>query len=613
MAHKTPLLQRGDRGDLNKIVLSYNYHMLTSNQLRQKYIDFYVSKGHKQIPSSPVVPENDPSVLYTTAGMHPLVPNLLGQPHPSGNRLANSQKCVRTDDIDEVGDPFHHTFFEMLGHWSLGDYYKKEAIAFSFEFFTRVLNLDANRLSVTCFAGDSDAPKDEESASAWQSAGIPRERIFFLGKKDNWWGPAGTTGPCGPDSEVFFDTTQKPCSSDCQPGCSCGRFCELGNDVFMQYNKTSEGKFEKLPRPNVDNGTGLERNLAIVNGFIDDYLTDLWQPAIQQLEKISGKKYSEKTSDFRIIVDHLRAVVFILTDGVQPSNKERGYILRRLIRRVAVKLNSLSVDTVSSANLICELFINQMSSVYPELLKVKDQTLHSVTDEMVRFTKTLDKGLREFNKLQDIDGKIAFDLFQTYGFPLELTLELSAKKDKVVDKDQFALEFKKHQDLSRTASKGMFKGGLQDQSETVTKYHTATHLLHKALRITLGDHIQQKGSNITSERLRFDFSHSEKLTPEQIQLIEQEINLKISDNLPVTRIEMPKSDALAQGALAFFPEKYPEITSVYTIGDAVHWYSKELCGGPHVTSTGVIGKIKIIKEESAGAGVRRIYAKIDTK
>jgi len=613
VAHKTPLLQRGDRGDLNKIVLSYNYHMLTSNQLRQKYIDFYVSKGHKQIPSSPVVPENDPSVLYTTAGMHPLVPNLLGQPHPSGNRLANSQKCVRTDDIDEVGDPFHHTFFEMLGHWSLGDYYKKEAIAFSFEFFTRVLNLDANRLSVTCFAGDSDAPKDEESASAWQSAGIPRERIFFLGKKDNWWGPAGTTGPCGPDSEVFFDTTQKPCSSDCQPGCSCGRFCELGNDVFMQYNKTSEGKFEKLPRPNVDNGTGLERNLAIVNGFIDDYLTDLWQPAIQQLEKISGKKYSEKTSDFRIIVDHLRAVVFILTDGVQPSNKERGYILRRLIRRVAVKLNSLSVDTVSSANLICELFINQMSSVYPELLKVKDQTLHSVTDEMVRFTKTLDKGLREFNKLQDIDGKIAFDLFQTYGFPLELTLELSAKKDKVVDKDQFALEFKKHQDLSRTASKGMFKGGLQDQSETVTKYHTATHLLHKALRITLGDHIQQKGSNITSERLRFDFSHSEKLTPEQIQLIEQEINLKISDNLPVTRIEMPKSDALAQGALAFFPEKYPEITSVYTIGDAVHWYSKELCGGPHVTSTGVIGKIKIIKEESAGAGVRRIYAKIDTK
>ena len=586
--------------------------MLTGNELRQKYLDFFVRKGHAVIPSAPLVPENDPSVLYTTAGMHPLVPYLLGQPHPLGKRLVNVQKCVRTNDIEEVGDAFHHTFFEMLGHWSLGDYSKKEAIAYTYEFLTKEMKYDPVSLCTTCFKGDADAPKDTESAEAWRSLGIPEERIFFLDKKENWWGPAGLTGPCGPDSEVFVNTNQKTCSHGCRPGCSCSRYCEIGNDVFMQYNKTSEGKYEKLSQLNIDNGTGLERNLALVNGFTDDYLTDLWQPAIKSLEKQTKFSYQEKTTEFRIISDHLRAAVFIIADGVVPANKERGYVLRRLIRRAALKLHDLKTDSLTFSSDIADIFINLMSPVYPEVGVEKDLIKNTISDEIGKFLKTLDRGLKEFNKLKQIDGKAAFDLFQTFGFPWELTVEIAKQKEQEINRSEFEAEFKKHQELSRTASSGMFKGGLHDQSDIVVKYHTATHLLHKALRTVLGPHVQQKGSNITAERLRFDFSHPEKLTSEQIQQVESMVNEKIKDDLPVTRQELPKNEALKQGALAFFVEKYPDIVSVYTVGSKNNWYSKELCGGPHVGSTGEIGRIKIVKEESAGSGIRRLYARINS-
>lgn len=584
--------------------------MVTANEIRSKYLRFFASRGHKIIPSAPLVPENDPTVLFTTAGMHPLVPYLLGQPHPLGKRLVDYQKIVRTDDIEEVGDTFHHTFFEMLGNWSLGDYFKKEAITWSYEFLERELKIDMNRLYITCFAGDVDAPKDEESAAIWQSLGIPKERIYFYGKKDNWWGPAGQTGPCGPDTEMHYDTTQKPCGPDCKPGCSCGRFNEIWNDVFMQYNKTADGKFEKLVQPNVDTGMGLERTSAVLNGFEDNYLTDLWQPIIQSIAKVSGKKYEDHKKLFRIIADHLRAAVFIVSDGVEPSNKERGYILRRLIRRAALQLKNLGTHPSSSFLPVVTSIIDTMKPYY-EYLNL-DSVSPVISTEIQKFATTLDKGLREFNKLTVVDGKVAFDLFQTYGFPWELTVELAKEKGQNIDKQEFAAQFQKHQELSRTASAGMFKGGLQDKSDTVVKYHTATHLLHQALRDVLGSHVSQKGSNITAERLRFDFSHSAKLTPEELSRVENEINKKIQEDLPVTRVEMPKAQALAEGALAFFPEKYPDITSVYSIGNpsagSGQVYSKELCGGPHVNHTGEIGKIKLTREESAGAGIRRIYA-----
>lgn len=579
--------------------------MVTANEIRQKYLDFFQKRGHVEIPSAPLVPENDPSVLFTTAGMHPLVPYLLGQPHAAGKRLVDIQKCLRTDDIDEVGDTIHHTFFEMLGNWSLGDYFKKEAIAWSYEFLTKELNLDPDRIYITCFAGDQDAPKDTESAEIWKSVGIPDERIFFYPKKDNWWGPAGTTGPCGPDTEMHYDMTQKPHGSDCQPGCSCGRFSEIWNDVFMQYNKNAKGEFEKLPKPNVDTGMGLERTLAVVNGLDDDYLTELWQPAIQKISRLSDLQYSGNEKSFRIIADHIRAATFVICDGVTPSNKERGYILRRLIRRATLQLNRLGIKSyVSAANDIVGVFVSLMSPLYPELLTHESLIHSTLQEEIGKFEKTLDRGLREFNKLDSVNGIIAFDLFQTFGFPWELTAELAREKGNEINREEFQKEFNKHQELSRTASAGMFKGGLVDRSEVATKYHTATHLLHAALRQVLGIHVSQKGSNITAERLRFDFSHPEKLTDEQIKQIEDLINAKIKEDIKVERVEMPKSKALAEGAMAFFPEKYPEMTSVYTIGN----FSKELCGGPHVQSTGEIGRIKITRQEAVSAGVRRIYA-----
>lgn len=578
---------------------------MTSDELRQKYLKFFEKKGHKIIPSASLVPEHDPSVLFTTAGMHPLVPYLLGQPHPAGKRLVNYQKCLRTDDIDEVGDAIHHTFFEMLGNWSLGDYWKQEAIAYSYEFLTKELQLEPERIYVTCFGGDKDAPKDIESAEIWKSLGIPDERIYFYGKKENWWGPVGETGPCGPDTEIFYELPSQPCSPNCQPSCNCGHFSEIWNDVFMQYNKTAEGKFEPLKQKNVDTGMGLERVLAVAQGLDDDYQTELFLPAIQKIEELSNLKYTDHLKEFRINADHLRAAVFIIADGVAPSNKERGYVLRRLIRRAALQLKRLDITDLKKAGLeIAEVFIQIMGPVYPELENNHTSIIQIIEVEINKFNQTLDRGLKEFNKLPEINGKIAFDLFQTYGFPLELTEELAAEKGFKIDPEEFRKEFEKHRELSRKLSAGMFKGGLGEQSEVTTKYHTATHLLHAALRQILGEHVQQKGSNITTERLRFDFSHPEKLTEEQLKQVENLVNQKIKENLPVSDEEMDKEDALKCGALGFFTEKYGDRVRVYSISD----FSKEICGGPHIKNTGELGAFKIIKEESAGAGIRRIYA-----
>jgi alanyl-tRNA synthetase len=583
---------------------------MTANELRKKYLDFFVSKGHKVIPSAPLVPENDPSVLFTTAGMHPLVPYLLGQPHPLGKRIVDIQKCIRTNDIDEVGDFNHHTFFEMLGNWSLGDYFKKESISWSYEFLTKHLNMDPKRIFITCFEGDSDAPRDDYSADVWQSLGIPKERIFFFNKKENWWGPAGETGPCGPDSEMHYDLTQKPCGPNCSPGsCDCGRFSEIWNNVFMEYNKDQNGKYTPLSQKNVDTGMGLERVLAILNNQTDDYETDLWFPVIKLLEKESNLKYKDNKQSFRIIADHLRSAVFAISDGVIPSNKERGYVLRRLIRRSMVQLKQLNIsDSLKVAEEIAETFISIMSDPYQDLKKNKEGIKSVLSDEIQRFDKTLDRGLREFNKLSEIDGKIAFNLFQTYGFPLEITAELATKNNFSIDRDQFQKEFEKHQEISRNASAaaGKFKGGLADHSETTTKYHTATHLLHQALRDVLGDHVKQAGSNITEERLRFDFSHDKPLTDEQIKKVEGAINQKIQENLPVTSEIMAKDDALKLVTVAMFADRYPDQVTVYTIGN----YSKEICGGPHVKNTSEIGKIEVGRQESVGAGVRRIYLKL---
>jgi alanyl-tRNA synthetase len=596
--------------------------------LRSKYLEFYASHGHQIVPSAPLVPENDPSTLFTGSGMQPMVPYLLGQPHPLGTRLVDSQKCFRSQDIEEVGDNRHDSFFEMLGNWSLGDYFKKEQLTWLFELLTKEFGLPKNKLWVTVFAGDDIIPKDDEAAGLWKDLGIPEDHIKFYDETKNWWSRAGIKAnmpvgePGGPDSEVFYDFgaelklhENSPFKdSPCHPNCDCGRFLEIGNSVFMTYKKTDSG-FVPLEKKNIDFGGGFERLLSALNNDPDQFLTDLYEPIISQIEKLTNNKYSENKFSMRIIADHLKASTFLIADGVLPSNKAQGYFLRRLLRRAIVKIQKLNPDNTDTSlySRLVETVVEIYKSAYPSLLEKQSHIISTITAEHNRFVHTLAKGLREFNKLNSVDGKAAFDLFQTYGFPLEVTMELASEKGQVVDKSQFASEFEKHQELSRTASKGMFKGGLQDHSEVVTKYHTATHLLHKALRDVLGPHVGQKGSNITAERLRFDFSHGEKLTPEQIQRVEEIMNEKISANLTVTRQEMPKKQALAEGALAFFPEKYPDITSVYTIGPLDNWYSKELCGGPHVSSTGEIGKIKIIKEESAGAGIRRIYAQLDSE
>jgi alanyl-tRNA synthetase len=585
---------------------------MKARELKQKYLDFFKARGHAVIPSAPLVPENDPTVLFTTAGMHPLVPFLLGEPHPMGKRLASVQKSMRTVDIDEVGDTSHHTFFEMLGNWSLGDYWKKEAIEWSYEFLTKELALDSKNLWVTCFAGDSDAPRDTESVEIWKSLGIPSTRIYFYGKKENWWGPAGETGPCGPDSEMFYDTSGKPHGQNCQPGDNCGRFFEIWNDVFMQYRKSKDGKFEPLKQKNVDTGMGVDRTTAVLSGLEDDYkVEDLWRGILSSIEETTKSKYKGNEKAHRVIADHIRASVFVIADGVTPSNKERGYVLRRLIRR-AVRFGKVLGVEKPFLREISNSVIMDYKSDYPELEEKKDNIKEIISEEENKFLTTLARGLREIEKQRQLDGKKAFFLYETYGFPLELTEEIAEDRGQKIDKKQFEAEFEKHKKESRTASVGMFKGGLADHSEEVKKLHTATHLLHTSLRKLLGESVAQKGSNITIERLRFDFSHPKKLTDEELRKVEYMINDQIRKDLPVSYEEKNLDFALKEGALAFFGEKYGEKVKVYTIGDSNgEWFSKEVCGGPHVSHTGEIGSVKIKKQEKIGAGLMRIYAAIE--
>ena len=578
--------------------------------LKDLYINYFVSKGHKQIPSAPVVPENDASVLFNTAGMQPLIPYLMGMAHPYGTRLCDYQKCIRTNDLDEVGDTYHHTFFEMLGNWSLGDYFKKDAITYSFEFLTKVLNIPVERLGVTVFAGNDTIPFDEESKNIWLSLGIPEERIAAT-SEDNFW-IAGETGPCGPDSEMFYWRSDDEIPKVFDP--EDKRWVEIWNDVFMQYEKKADGTVIELPKKNVDTGMGVERTTAILEGVNDNYASSVWRDVIEKIEEISGKSYKDDYLSMRIIADHIRTSVFILGDdaGVVPSNTDRGYILRRLIRRMIRHARKLNIDLNSDFEVtLAELIINKYSKYYEELSKNKERIIGELTKEKVKFSKTLEKGLKVFEKetanLNKIDKDLAFKLYDTYGFPIELTCELAEEKNMVVDTEGFKEKFKEHQEKSRTASKGMFKGGLAGDSETETKYHTATHLLNAALKITVSEDVHQKGSNINNERMRFDFSCDHKLTPEEIKNTEDLVNKWIKEDLPVSVKEMTKEEAVKIGAEHMFIERYPDVVTVYFVGDV----SKEICMGPHVKSTSEIGTFKIVKEEASSAGVRRIKAIIE--
>ena len=578
--------------------------------LKDLYINYFVSKGHKQIPSAPVVPENDASVLFNTAGMQPLIPYLMGMAHPYGTRLRDYQKCIRTNDLDEVGDTYHHTFFEMLGNWSLGDYFKKDAITYSFEFLTKVLNIPVERLGVTVFAGNDTIPFDEESKNIWLSLGIPEERIAAT-SEDNFW-IAGETGPCGPDSEMFYWRSDDEIPKVFDP--EDKRWVEIWNDVFMQYEKKADGTVIELPKKNVDTGMGVERTTAILEGVNDNYASSIWRDVIEKIEEISGKSYKDDYLSMRIIADHIRTSVFILGDdaGVVPSNTDRGYILRRLIRRMIRHARKLNIDLNSDFEVtLAELIINKYSKYYEELSKNKERIIDELTKEKVKFSKTLEKGLKVFEKetanLNKIDKDLAFKLYDTYGFPIELTCELAEEKNMEVDTEGFKEKFKEHQEKSRTASKGMFKGGLAGDSETETKYHTATHLLNAALKITVSEDVHQKGSNINNERMRFDFSCDHKLTPEEIKNTEDLVNKWIKEDLPVSVKEMTKEEAVKIGAEHMFIERYPDVVTVYFVGDV----SKEICMGPHVKSTSEIGTFKIVKEEASSAGVRRIKAIIE--
>jgi len=605
---------------------------MKARELKEKFINFFVSQKHIEIPSANLVPENDPTTLFISAGMHPLVPYLLGQPHPLGIRLTDVQKCIRTGDIDEVGDGFHHTFFEMLGNWSLGDYFKTDMIPWSYKFLTQELNIDSNNLHFTCFIGDENAPKDTESHDLWLSCGVNEDHIHYLPKKDNWWGPAGSVGPCGPDTEMFVDTNPTGGEIDFKTGCKQGRIIEIWNDVFMQYYKDENGKYSEMKQKNVDTGMGVERTTAILSGFSDNYLSDIWQPIIKKIEEISGKKYSgqEFIKSFRIVADHIKAAVFIIADGVEPSNKESGYVLRRLIRRAIRQGKLLGIETNFTSQIAEAVLNNQdnYAGTYPELNINRDKIISTLETEENKFRKTLDKGLREFEKYKkdvlkitegksknikynDI-GKQAFYFYESFGFPLEMFNEEIKNSGLLIDLDQIKNSFEEaksdHQKQSQTLSAGKFKSGLADNSEIITKYHTTTHLLHSALRKILGDHVQQSGSNITSERLRFDFSHGEKLTDEQLLQVSDLVNAQIKLKLPVIVETMPFVEAQKQNAIAFFGSKYPEIVTVYTIGNQDNYFSKEVCTGPHVTNTSILGQFEIIKEESAGSGKRRIYA-----
>jgi len=582
---------------------------MRARELKKKFLDFFFKKGHKVLPNLPLVPENDPTTLFISAGMQPLVPYLLGEVHPLGKRLCSLQRCLRTGDIEGVGDVFHLTFFEMLGNWSLGDYWKKESLSWSYEFLTKVLGLDPRRFHVTIFAGDKNAPKDEESEKIWLSLGIPRQRIYPLPKEDNWW-EAGTTGPGGPDSEIFYDTGKSPCGPNCRPGDGCGRFFEMWNNVFMEYNRKPDGTYEKLKQKNVDTGMGVERTSVILQGKSDVFQTDVFAPIIVKIEEISHKKYFSDQRPIRIIADHLRAATFLIADGVLPSNVEQGYVLRRLIRR-AIRFGRKLEFQPGFTKKISQSVVEVMGEEYKELKEKKQLIFQALEEEEKKFYHLLEKGLREAEKYPILDGKIAFWLYETYGIPLEMTEEIAQERGQKVDKKVFEEEFKKHQQLSRQATKKRFAGGLADHSLKVTKLHTVTHLLQAALRQVLGSHIRQVGSNITPERLRFDFTHLQPLTSQQIQKVEEIINEKIKENLPVKMEMMTLEEAKKKGALAFFGERYGERVKVYFIGPKNTGelpFSVEVCGGPHVNFTGEIGGVKIKKEEGVGAGRRRIYA-----
>ena len=577
--------------------------------LKDLYIDFFVSKGHKQIPSAPVVPENDPSVLFNTAGMQPLIPYLMGKSHPYGTRLCDYQKCIRTNDLDNIGDTYHHTFFEMLGNWSLGDYFKKEAITWSFEFLTQVLNIPIERLAVTVFAGNDIIPKDDEAIEIWKSLGIPEKRICPT-STDNFW-IAGETGPCGPDTEMFYFRSNDEIPSKFDP--EDERWVEIWNDVFMQYKKLEDGTVIELPKKNVDTGMGLERVVAVLEGVNDNYESSVWKDIINVIEKVSGKSYKGNEKSMRIIADHIRTAVFISADpaGIKPSNTDQGYILRRLIRRAIRHAFQLEINKDSNwEEEIAIAIINQYKKYYSEIDANKEIVLEVLKNEKVKFNRTLEKGLREFEKITNnlksnvLDKDLAFKLYDTYGFPIELTEELAKEKNIIVDVEGFKEKFKEHQEKSRTASQGKFKGGLAGNSEIETKYHTATHLLNAALKQVVGSDVHQKGSNITSERMRFDFSCDHKLTEEEKESVENLVNEWINLGLDVICTEMSKEEAINSGAECMFIEKYPDVVSVYSIGEV----SKELCGGPHVKNTKEIGSFKITKEEASSAGVRRIKA-----
>lgn len=582
-------------------------------EIRNKYLDFFKRHGHAVIPSAPLIPENDPSVLFTTAGMQPLVPYLLGEKHPEGTRLTDFQKCLRTNDIDEVGDNRHLTYFEMLGNWSLGDYFKEESIAMSFEFLTKELGIPVEKLSVTCFAGDKDCQRDEVTASCWKKAGIPEDKIYYFGKDDNWW-IAGEEGPCGPDTEMFYDTGKPKCSENCNPSCGCGKYVEIWNNVFMEFFKTKDGKYTKLKQHNVDTGLGLERMTMLLQGKETPFDTELFKPVMDKLQELAGENDSIESR--RIVAEHLRASMMIIQDGGLPSNVDRGYILRRLIRRMVRHLRKLQINLNELGELI-DLNIDTLKEMYPELHQNSNKIKSVIIEEKDKFEKTLERGEREFNKIvnrmkndgQDtISGQDLFTLYETYGFPPEVTQDLAREAGLKVDTTEFDKLFKEHQEKSRMGSEQKFKGGLAGTGEQEVRYHTATHLLNAALKVILGKDVHQKGSNITPERMRFDFSCDHKLTDEEKKKVEDLVNEWISRGLDVKCEEMKKDDAIKSGAECMFIEKYPDIVTVYSIGNDKETVSKELCGGPHVKNTSELRHFKIKKEEASSAGVRRIKA-----
>lgn len=585
--------------------------MITANELRKKYVEFFVSKGHVEIPSASVVPENDPTVLFTTAGMHPLVPYLLGAPHPAGKRLVDYQRCIRTGDIDDVGDNTHLTFFTMLGNWSLADYFKKESIEWSFEFLTSPewLNIPLSHLSFTVFEGDENAPFDQEAFDHWVRLGVAPERIAKLPKEDNWWGPAGKTGPCGPDTEIFYWVGEGEPRGN--KGTHSGEWMEIWNNVFMQFNKQEDGTLVPFAAGSVDTGMGLERTIVALQNKGNVYETELFTGMLGTLERLSGKAYADEQQSMRIIADHLRAAAVMCMDGVVPTNKDQGYILRRLVRRAIRHARKLGIESTKLIAPVVDDIVASLGEAYPGLVEKKADIVVGLETEAAKFEKTLAQGLKEFQKIwekqQAISGEDAFNLYQSFGFPLEVTQELAAEEGQQVDREVFAAEFKKHQDLSRAGSEQKFAGGLADHSVETTKLHTATHLLHQALRDVLGDHVAQKGSNITAERLRFDFSHGEKMTPEQIAQVQAILDEQIRKNMPVHFEMLTVDEAKARGAIGLFGDKYATVgdkVKVYFMGD----YSKEICGGPHVEKTGDLGSLKIVKEEAVSAGVRRIKA-----